>query len=104
MWIVKQYTIQMAESDYGLELPVTVDGTTLTSSDTLRFTFSDQNENPILVKEYVPVNNTASLEFTSSESALFHTGIYVYSLDWYQNGNFMCNIIPIGLFKVVDKV
>ena len=30
-------------------------------------------------------------------------GGYVYCLDWYQNGNFMCNIIPSAQFKVVDK-
>lgn len=30
-------------------------------------------------------------------------GFYTYSLDWYQDGAFLCNIIPAGEFRVVVK-
>lgn len=95
----------MAEGDYGIKLPFSVSGTTLAASDSLRFTFKDaMNGTTILEKEYTNVQqNAADLEFTEAESALFPIGAYVYNLDWYQNGNFMCNIIPLGVFKVVDK-
>lgn len=97
-------TIIMAEDDFGLEMPVTVEGLTLTALDTLKFVFKDAvNGNDILVKEYTPSNNAVVLEFSEAESGLFAVGNYVYRLDWYQSGQFMCNLIPVGIFRVVDK-
>lgn len=95
----------MSEGDYGIKLPVTVSGTTLTASDSLRFTFKDsRNGTVLLVKEFANIeDNTVDLEFTQEESALFGCGNYVYSLDWYQDGNFQCNIVEVGVFKVGDK-
>lgn len=104
MWRVSGTTLTAAEGDYGIQLPVTVSGTTLTASDTLKFTFKNTvNGTTVLEKEYTPTNNTVELEFTASESELFIVGAYVYSLDWYQNGVFMCNLLPAGILKVVDK-
>lgn len=105
MWVSNGSTIQMTEGDYGIKLPFSVSGTTLAASDSLRFTFKDViNGTPILEKEYTNIQqNAADLEFTEAESSLFPIGTYVYNLDWYQDGNFMCNIIPLGVFKVVDK-
>lgn len=95
----------MSEGDYGIKLPFSVSGTTLQAGDSIRFTFKDKpNGATILEKEYTSfAQNAADLELTEAESALFPIGTYVYSLDWYQDGNFMCNIIPLGIFKVVDK-
>lgn len=95
----------MSEGDYGIKLPVTVSGTTLTASDSLRFTFKDsRNGKVLLVKEFANIeDNTVDLEFTQEESALFSFGNYVYSLDWYQDGNFQCNIVEVGILKVGDK-
>ena len=105
MWTVSGNNIKMAEGDYGIQLPVKVSGVTLTASDSLRFTFKTaQNGDEVLVKEFDNItDNTVNLEFTEAESALFPVGSYVYSLDWYQNGLFMCNIIPVAGLKVVDK-
>lgn len=107
MWNANNQTmnLEMAEGDYGIELPVTLNGTTLTSSDCIKFTFKDSmNGTTILEKELTnPVQNTVKLVFTAQESALFEVGCYVYSMDWYQSGAFMCNIIEGALFKVVDK-
>lgn len=105
MWFVQGSNLQMAEGDFGMELPVTVSGVTLGENDTLLFTFKDNaNGNTILTKQFSNVSqNTVNLVFSSSESALFPVGIYVYSLDWYQNGHFMCNIILRSTLQVVDK-
>ena len=105
MWNVTGTSLQMVEGDYGIQLPVTVSGTTLTASDSLRFVFKTApNGETILTKEYTNITqNTVNLELTDAESALFSVGNYFYSLDWYQSGVFMCNIIPQAVLKVVDK-
>lgn len=104
MWSNDGNNIQMAEGDFGIALPVTVSGVTLSAQDTLRFVFKRmRNVETILTKEYVPIDGTAPLEFTEEESALFRVGEYVYCLDWFQNGSFLCNVIPWAKFKVVDK-
>lgn len=105
MWMTTGTTIFMVEGDYGIKLPFSINGTTLAAGDSIRFTFKETaNGTVILTKEYTSfTQNAADLELTEAESALFGVGNYVYNMDWYQNGNFMCNIIPLGIFKVVDK-
>ena len=105
MWIVKNNNeLVMAEKDWGITLPVVVSGTTLTTSDVLKFTFKKKkNGETILEKEYTPIQNTANFDLSETETDLFPAGEYVYSLDWYQDGAFMCNIIAAAFFKVVDK-
>lgn len=95
----------MTEGDYGITLPVTINGTTLAASDSLKFTFKTAaNGEVILEKSYANISeNTTALEFTKAESELFNAGFYVYTLDWYQDGSFLCNIIPGSVFEVVDK-
>ena len=105
MWNVKGYTLEMVVGDFGIDLPVTVTDTTLTASDTIRFTIKDATSGAtILEKEYANISeNTVQLSLTRAESELFNVGGYVYRLDWYQDGHFMCNIIPFADFKVVAK-
>ena len=105
MWAVQGMSIQMAEGDYGIQLPITVSGTTLTASDTLKFVIlTAKNGRVLLEKEYTNISeNTVNLELTEEESALFEPRVYVYRLDWYQDGNFMCNLISEAMFRVVDK-
>lgn len=97
--------IEMCEGDYGVSVPVTVSGVTLGASDSLKFTFkTNLNRDVILQKEYSSISqNKINLSFTEAESALFTPGSYVYSLDWYQNGSFMCNLVKVGSFVVGDK-
>lgn len=105
MWDTKGLTVSMAEGDYGIALPVEIIGTELGEQDSIKLTFKDSaNGNEILSKTFDGITgNTVNLELTEEESALFSVGSYVYCLDWYQSGNFMCNIITIAPFKVVDK-
>lgn len=105
MWNTIGTNISMAEGDYGIALPVKISGTTLGAQDSIRITFKDAvNGNVILVKDYDEIaQNTIALEFSEAESALFPIGNYVFALDWYQDGNFMCNIILAASMRVVDK-
>lgn len=104
MWIVVGHDMKMAEGDYGLQLPMSISGATFAANDTIRLTFKTaKNGETLLTKEYTPIDGAITLELTEEETDLFPVGSYVYSMDWYQSGNFMCNIIPVASFKVVDK-
>ena len=105
MWAVSGINLQMAEGDYGISLPITVHGTELGGNDSLKVTIKTRkNGETILEKNFSDIeDNTVELELTQTESAKLPVGVYVYSLDWYQNGIFMCNIILCGMFKVVGK-
>ena len=104
MWVVQGNTLSMAEGDYGIQLPITVSGTQFTLSDKIRITLKTaKNGTEILTKDYTPQDNTVNFELTEEESELFPVGVYAYSLDWYQDGAFMCNIVTAATFKVVDK-
>ena len=105
MWYVNGSNLQMAEGDFGIGLPVTIKGTEIEAGDSLKFTFKNKkNGTVILEKVYRDiVDNTVELEFTEEQSSQFTVGSYVYSLDWFQNDSFMCNIILDSIFKVVDK-
>lgn len=103
MWNVNGTTLNMTEGDWGVKLPVTVTGVTFTANDSVRIKIQ-RGETTIIEKEYTNITqNTFDLEFTEAESALLPVGSYLYSLDWYQDGAFMCNIIPSGMFLVGDK-
>lgn len=104
MWAVNGNNLTMTEGDWGITLPITVSGVTFTQNDMLKFVFKDkQNGNVILMKEDTPTNGKIDLVLTEAESALFPVGTYVYSLDWYQDDAFLCNIITSAALKVVDK-
>lgn len=103
MWNVIGLNLQMTEGDFGVELPITVSGVTLGAQDSVKFTLkAAPNGETILTKDFSNIQqNTVQLIFTENETP--QVGAYVYSLDWYQLGTFMCNIIPCAAFKVVDK-
>ena len=103
MWKVIGLNLQMTEGDFGVELPITVSGVTLGAQDSVKFTLkAAPNGETILTKDFTNITgNTVQLLFAENEPP--PVGSYVYSLDWYQSGNFMCNIIPRAAFKVVDK-
>ena len=104
-WNVTGQNLSIVEGDFGIALPVEIGGVTLGAQDSIKLTFKAAvNGEAILAKEFDGIiDNTVSLELTEEETALLPVGAYVYSLDWYQSGNFMCNIIPSASFKVVDK-
>ena len=106
MWkVIKEPNdISMARGDYGVQLPINMDGFTFAQNDSVRIKIKDRNT-VVLAKDFTNItNSTVNLELTRAESELLSVGEYKYSLDWYQNGHFMCNIIPFAVFKVEDKV
>lgn len=105
MWSANMTNLTMTEGDYGIILPITVSGVTLTAQDEIQITIKSQvNGTDMLVKTYGSIqNNTINFELTEEETALFPVGAYVYRMDWYQSGAFMCCLIECATFKVVDK-
>ena len=103
-WKVDGHALTMAEGDFGLALPVTLSGMQLAAGDCIRITIRTAlNGETVLEKNYDTFEeNTFSLVLTEEESALFHPGAYVYRMDVYQDGSYLCNVIPCGNFKVVD--
>lgn len=105
MWQANAQNITMTEGDFGVELPIVISGITFVADDSIKITIKDRaNGTVILAKDFTNIqNNTIYLELTEAESSLFRVGIYVYSADWYQSDVFMCNIVQVAVFKVVDK-
>lgn len=104
MWSAFGNNIKMAEGDYGIQLTYAVNGATFDNADELKFTFKTAiNGQIILEKTVTPDGNQIALELTEAESALLPVGTYVYSLDWYQNGQFLCNLVLAGILQVEDK-
>ena len=105
MWMVTGQAITMVEGDFGIQLPIAISGTTFTANDEVKFTLKrTKNGETVISKTFSNItHNTVNLELTEQESESLSVMTYVYSLDWYQDGNFMCNIIPSGTLKVVDK-
>lgn len=105
MWQTNNTMLKMVEGDYGIDLPVTVNGVTFANEDTLVFTLKNApNGDTLITKTFTDIaDNTITLTLTEEESAELSVGTYFWVLDWYQSGAFLCNIIPCGLFRVVDK-
>lgn len=105
MWNVIGQDLRMVEGDYGLELPITITGPTFGTNDEVKLTIKTaRNGDTILEKVFSEISqSTIKLELTEEESRQLPVGSYVYVLDWYQSGAFLCNLIPAASFKVVDK-
>lgn len=105
MWEVSGNNLKMCEGDYGITMPITITGATFTNSDEVKITIKTAvNGETVFEKTFSNISqNTVSLEFTKAESDLLPVGGYVYALDWYQNGAFLCNIIPSAFFRVGEK-
>ena len=105
MWTVNRQSLKMVEGDWGVELPISISGVTFTASDQVLFTLkTNDNGETVLTKTFSNITqNTVKLEMAEEDTETLEVGNYVYSLDWYQDGTFMCNIIPSAVFKVVDK-
>ena len=105
MWAVNGNDIKMTEGDYGVALPITISGTTLTANDEVRLVIKAAiNSEAVVEKTFGNIQqNTVNLSLTEAESAQLPVGNYVYSLDWYQSGIFMYNVIPWASFRVGEK-
>lgn len=100
MWSVDENDITMCEGDYGIELPMTIEGAELEENDYLKIIIKDTMNGT----QKLNIDFTDALSLTADQSSQVPVGKYVYSLDWYHNSAFLCNIIPKAKFTVVDKV
>ena len=105
MWEVDNKNLRMTEGDYGIALPIVIKGADMGEGDAVLFTIKDKrNGDTVLSKTITTIeSNTANLQLTAQDTALLEIGTYLYSLDWYHDGLFMCNIVPQATFRVVDK-
>ena len=104
MWSSVGQAVQMVEGDYGIELPITISGVTFSEHDSVKLKIA-RGETVLIEKVFDNISNNAiALTLTESESELLPVGVYVYSLDWYQDDVFMCNIVQRNGFRVVDKL
>ena len=97
--------ISMVEGDYGIVLPINVDGIEIAPEDSIKLTVKDEkNGTEIFNKDFTGItDNVIPLSLTSTESGDLTVGKYVYNLDWYHNSTFLCNIVNCAMLKVVDK-
>lgn len=97
--------IEMVEGDYGIILPIKIENEKLGLDDKFRINiFENPDEMPIVTKEYSNTeNNTIEFMLTKEESARLSVRNYVYNLDWFQEDNFLGNILAKKKFKVKDK-
>lgn len=105
MWYVNGQNLKMCEGDFGIELPVTIKDATFGEDDEVKLTIKDAEDGETIIeKTYSDItDNTFALVLTEAESELLPVGKYVYVMDWYESGTFMCNIITSADLRVVDK-
>ena len=105
MWVVSGREIRMTEGDYGVTLPIAISGVTLGAGDSILFTLKKEfYRDTVFTVEFTNItDNTVNLNLTSAQSEALTVGNYIYNLDWYQSGTFMCNLVNGASFKVVAK-
>lgn len=99
--------IEMVEGDWGEELPLEIETESdITSSDKFIIEiFKDiRSREPIITKSYENIQeNTINFRLTQEDSEKLKVGTYFYNIDWYQENNFLSNIVKSKMFKVSDK-
>lgn len=112
----KILNIAMAEGDYNVYLPIYFvfadSSQSIAETDSVTITIAKiynvngmEAQETLLEKTFTGItNNTLNLFFTEEESNMLPKGQYRYSLDWWRDGEFMCNLIERQIFSVRDKV
>lgn len=107
MWTVdnKTFKIEMTEGDYGIDLPIRFKKIELSSNDSIKIVFKTQKEDkPLIEKTFTNIeNNVINLSFSAQETQKLSVGLYIYVMDWYKDGYFMCNLIKEAVLKVNNK-
>ena len=105
---VNPLAIKFVEGDWGIILPInlkTEDGETITNSDNFVIKiFEKINEEPLIEKTFSNIqNNTIEFQLTEIDTEKLPVGNYFYDLDWYQDNNFLCNLIAKEKLVVIEK-
>ena len=103
MWKVNVIDIQMTEGDYGIALPVTIEGIDHEVNDSVAFTVKDKVDgDPLILNVYV-LETAPTFDIIMDRNDELPVGEYVYTMDWLRGTQFRCNIISCGVFRVVNK-
>ncbi len=93
-------TITMTEGDYGLHLPIKINGINISAEDSIKLSIKNEEKN-VYEKEYKNVeNNTIDFCLEKADSLKLTTGNYIYLIDWYKDNKFFCNIVNGYSFNV----
>lgn len=97
--------IIMTEGDFGVSLPITINGLTFEKDDVINMIIkAEKNGDECISKSFGNIeNNTFNFSLTEEESKKLTPQRYVYILDWYRENSLLCNIIKDGVFAVEDK-
>lgn len=97
--------IKMIEGDFGIVLPIEIEGITISNDDELSFKiFENINEVPIISKTYNNISdNTINFKLTKEESQLLKVGYYFYDIDWYKGESFLGNLVAKETLSVLEK-
>lgn len=101
-------TIRFIEGDYGITLPIELElenGESITNNDSFVINIYDKVDGKkIITKTFSNIQeNTLPFQLTEQESQLLPVGKYYYDLDWYQNNNFLCNVVAKAKIFVNGK-
>lgn len=96
--------IIITEGDFGIGIPITIVGSNILPDHKLKMTIKSDENKDLIIKEYNNIkNNTFEFELTEEESKKLIVNSYFYVLDWYKDGEFLCNVIKDGCLVVEDK-
>lgn len=98
--------LSMVEGDYGLTLPLIINGITIDKDDKINFYIKkERNSEKIIDQTYENIiDNTIDLTFSEQEAEKLQVGKYKYAIDWYKKGAFNGNLIKEKDFEVEDKL
>lgn len=104
MLIGKNKKISMTEGEFGIKLPITINGGEIASDETIKFYIINLDGMAVLIKKFTGIqNNTFDLSFTKEESKKLKAGCYSYKIDWYKENIFNGTIIENAIFKVKEN-
>ena len=98
--------ISMVVGDYGLSLPIKINGITMSNEDKLNFYIKKIKDGEKIINQTYDniVDNTLYLTLSKNESDKLPVGRYKYAIDWYKEDTFYCNIIKGIEFQVEEKI
>lgn len=105
-FIAKGTRISMDAYDYGITLPIDVEGTNFEEDDTMLFELKKSSDsNSLIVKEFSNELQSTDLfrfflEFSKEESESLFPGNYVYYIRYLKDGNVRDTIVDGDDFKI----
>ena len=105
MWAALGTNLKMTEDDYGVPIYFSVKNAKFSTLDSIKLTVKDTINGTEKFSKTISnlSGNIFQLYLTAAESALLPIGQYIYSLDWYCNEVFLCNLVAASSLIVTEK-